>query len=103
MAAGRAVVATDVGGAREAIVEGETGYVVPAGDDARMAERIVSLLEDEERARLMGARGREVVAEKFSCAALLERTLALYERLLAGKRRAREGSKVRGGASPRTN
>jgi glycosyltransferase involved in cell wall biosynthesis len=103
MAAGRAVVATDVGGAREAIVEGETGYVVPAGDDARMAEWIVSLLEDGERARLMGARGREVVAEKFSCAAQLERTLALYERLLAGKRRAREGSKVRGGASPRTN
>jgi glycosyltransferase involved in cell wall biosynthesis len=85
MAAGRAVVATDVGGAREAIVEGETGYVVPAGDDARMAERIVSLLEDGELARRMGARGREVVAEKFSCEAQLERTLALYERLLAAR------------------
>ena len=39
MAAGLPVVATDVGGVREAVVEGETGYIVPSGDDAQMAER----------------------------------------------------------------
>ena len=43
MAAARPVVATDVGGAREAVVEGATGYLVPAGDDERMAARILSL------------------------------------------------------------
>ena len=89
MAAARPVVATDVGGAREAVVEGETGYVVAPGDDAGMAERIVSLLQEPERAREMGRRGREVVERKFSCEAQLARTEQLYARLLA--RRARSG------------
>jgi glycosyltransferase involved in cell wall biosynthesis len=82
MAAGRAVVATDVGGAREAVVEGETGHLVPAGDDERMAARIVDLLRDPSRAHAMGERGRQRVEQQFSCAAQLARTEALYERLL---------------------
>lgn len=88
MAAGRSVVATDVGGAKEVIVQGETGYLVPSGDDQLMAERIISLLRNPEMARLMGEQGRRVVEEKFSSRALLENTEALYERLLAGKRAA---------------
>jgi glycosyltransferase involved in cell wall biosynthesis len=88
MAAARAVVVTDVGGAREAVVDGETGYVVPAGDDATMADRIVALLDDAERARGMGERGRRVVVEKFSCEAQLRRTVELYERLLGQSRDA---------------
>ncbi|HEV3467920.1 MAG TPA: glycosyltransferase [Pyrinomonadaceae bacterium] len=83
MAAARPVVATDVGGAREAVAEGETGHLVAAGDDAAMAARLVELLRDPARAREMGERGRRRVAERFSCAAQLERTEALYERLLA--------------------
>lgn len=83
MAAARAVVATDVGGAREAIVEGETGYLVQVGDDATMAERIVSLLKEPARAQEMGQRGRRVVEQKFSCEAQLARTENLYDRLLA--------------------
>ena len=83
MAAARAVVATDVGGAREAIFEGETGYLVPSGDDAMMAERITSLLNDPERTREMGERGRRVVKEKFSCEAQLERTEKLYDELMS--------------------
>jgi glycosyltransferase involved in cell wall biosynthesis len=82
MAAGRAVVATDVGGARESVVEGVTGHLVPAGDDERMAARIGELLRDPARAREMGEQGRRRVAEHFSCAAQLARTEALYERLL---------------------
>jgi glycosyltransferase involved in cell wall biosynthesis len=82
MAARRAVVATDVGGAREAILEGETGHLVPAGDDARMAERIIALLEDPERTRRMGERGRRRVEEMFSSGAQLERTAKLYDELL---------------------
>ena len=82
MAAGRPVVATDVGGAGEAVVEGETGHLVPAGDDERMAARIGELLRDPERASAMGDRGRRRVAEHFSCESQLARTEALYERLL---------------------
>lgn len=99
MAASRPVVATDVGGAREAIVEGETGYVVPAGDDRAMAERIVSLLADGARARSMGEAGLRRVRAEFSCAAQLARTEKLYERLLArGTRRARAGGALTAGA-----
>ena len=100
MAAGRPVVATDVGGAREAIVEGETGYTVPSGDDQLMAERIVSLLRDPEKARLMGEQGRRV-GQKFSSQALLQNTEALYEKLLAKPVRSKsvsDGKNVRTGS-----
>ena len=83
MAAGRAVVATDVGGAREALTDGETGYVVPSGDDETMAARIVELLNNSEFRNAMGSKAREVVERKFSCESQLNRTEALYEQLLA--------------------
>jgi glycosyltransferase involved in cell wall biosynthesis len=85
MAAGRPVVATDVGGAREAIVENETGFIVPSGNDELMAERVIALLRDPQKARAMGERGRRVVEEKFSSQALLRNTEALYQRLLADR------------------
>ena len=88
MAAARPVVVTDVGGAREAVAEGETGYLVEAGDDETMAARIISLLNEPERARLMGEQGRQTVEQKFSCAAQLKNTLSLYQRLLAEARPA---------------
>ena len=83
MAAGRPVVATDVGGARESVADGETGYVVRPGDDEAIAERVVELLTDADKARAMGARGREVAAHKCSCEARLARTVELYDGLLA--------------------
>ena len=88
MAAARAVVVTDVGGAREAVAEGETGYLVEAGDDETMAARLISLLNEPERARLMGEQGRQTIEQKFSCAAQLKNTLSLYQRLLAEARPA---------------
>jgi glycosyltransferase involved in cell wall biosynthesis len=82
MAAGRPVVATDVGGAREAVVDGETGYLVPSDDHSAMADRIVALLRDPDEARTMGERGRHITREKFSCEAQLEKTQELYDRML---------------------
>ena len=98
MAARRPVVATDVGGAREAILEGETGYLVPPGNDQLMAERIVSLLLHPQIARLMGEKGRRIVEQNFSSRALLYKTEALYERLLTGT--VRTGSISDRGSSP---
>ncbi len=83
LAAARPVVVTDVGGAREAVTDGESGYIVPAGDDEQMAARILALLENTERAQIMGERGRRVVEQKFSVAAQLAATQNLYDRLLA--------------------
>jgi glycosyltransferase involved in cell wall biosynthesis len=82
MAAGRPVVSTDVGGAREAIVQGETGYLVPAGDHQRLAEHIASLLLNPDRARAMGEAGRRVVNEKFSSNKQLQTVESLYGELL---------------------
>jgi glycosyltransferase involved in cell wall biosynthesis len=86
MGAGRPVVATDVGGAREVIIEGETGHLVQSGDHETMAARIVSLLSDQAKAGAMGERGRQVVHEKFSAEAQLVQTERLYDELLAASR-----------------
>jgi L-malate glycosyltransferase len=83
MAAARPVVATDVGGAREAITDGEQGFLVPAGDDCLMAERIVELLNDPAQAQAMGERGRQIIKQKFSSEAQLEQTEKLYDRMLS--------------------
>jgi len=82
MAAGRAVVATNVGGASEAIVEGETGHLVNAGDDRAMAERLIALLRDPETRRTMGLNGRRRIEQRFSTENRLITTTALYKRWL---------------------
>ena len=82
MAAGRAVVATNVGGASEAIVEGETGYLIQAGDDQAMAQRLISLLRDPDKSRSMGMNGRRLVEERFSTENRLATTSALYQKFL---------------------
>jgi L-malate glycosyltransferase len=94
MAAARPVVATDVGGAREAVLDGETGYIVRPTDDVGMASRIITLLKDTEGARLMGLRGLERIREKFSAEAQLVEIEKLYEELLSkklGEKSARTG------------
>ena len=77
--------ATDVGGVREAIIEGETGFIVSAGDDARMAARIIEVLGDDNRAREMGARGKAIVSDKFSSEHHLRNTLELYDEVLKNR------------------
>jgi glycosyltransferase involved in cell wall biosynthesis len=90
MAAGLPVVATDVGGVREAIVEGETGFVVPAGDDEMMAARIIEVIGDSDRARQMGQRGKLIVAAKFASEHHLRNTLELYDELLSAPQSSAE-------------
>lgn len=82
MAAGKPVVATNVGGAGEAIDEGENGFLVESNDDASMASRLLELLRDASKAKIFGARGRAIAEAKFSTAAQLKKTLDLYDRLL---------------------
>jgi len=82
MAAGRAVVATDVGGASEAIVEGETGHLVQAGDDRSMAQRLISLLRDPTKSLNMGLKGRRLVEQRFSTENRLANTSTLYRKFL---------------------
>ncbi len=89
MSAAKPVVATRVGGASEAVIDGETGFLVESGDAETMAERLVELLQNPEKAKRFGARGRRIVEEKFTLAAQLDKTLALYEELLNKKAKDR--------------
>jgi len=78
MAAGRPVVATSVGGTPEAVVDGETGLLVPAGDVDALARAIDVLLGDPELARRLGEAGKRRVRERFDADAAAQRVLGLY-------------------------
>jgi glycosyltransferase involved in cell wall biosynthesis len=85
MAHGLPVVATRAGGIPDKGVDGETGWLVDPGDVAGIAERLLAVARDPAAAREAGRRGRALVSARFSSAVLIERTLAVYEALLAGR------------------
>ncbi len=82
MAAGKPVVATNVGGAAEAVVDRETGYLVGSDDDEAMAGRLIELLNDEANATRFGEAAKHIAAVKFSQDVQLSRTIELYNSLL---------------------
>ncbi|MFD3565260.1 glycosyltransferase family 4 protein [Streptomyces sp. NPDC058686] len=76
-ATGLPVVAGDSGGAPDAVLDGETGWVVKGGDAEDSADRIITLLGDAELRRRMGERGREWVEEKWRWDLLAEQLRGL--------------------------
>jgi glycosyltransferase involved in cell wall biosynthesis len=82
MAAGVPVVATAVGGVPDVVVDGETGYLVGAGDANGMAEAIIELLKNPGKAGEMGRWGREAVYPKFAVQTLIANVEGLYAELL---------------------
>ena len=80
-AAGVPVAATAVGGAPEVVEEGLSGFLVPAGDHAALADRIGAALETDERLRDMGMHGRERVHDQFSFAVQARKYRRLFEEL----------------------
>jgi glycosyltransferase involved in cell wall biosynthesis len=82
MAAGLPVVVTDVGGAREVVVDGETGYIVPVDDADALADRLITLLDNVSHAAEIGRRGKTVVRERFSPEAQVKETMRLYKHLV---------------------
>jgi glycosyltransferase involved in cell wall biosynthesis len=79
MHAGLPVVASDVGSVAEAVVDGETGLLVPAGDEAALAVAVRRVL-DPAVGRRMGAEGRRVAVARFT----RERMVRDYELLYSG-------------------
>ena len=93
MAMARPCVATDVAGNKALIRDGVEGILVPPSDTKALAEAIVNLLEDRERATAMGAAARKRVEEEFT----IDRMVKGYE---AAYRAALEG-KLEGASAPR--
>ena len=85
MAAGRPVVATNVGGNAEVVLDGVTGVLVPPREPGQMAEALLGLLANPARASAMGAAGRARVEDHFSSRLMVRRLEDLYRDLLARK------------------
>ena len=90
MASATPVVATAVGAVPEMVADGETGFVVPAGDHAGLAGAMARMMDmaPEER-RAMGEAGRRVVRERHSVESVVDGWEELFVRLLEGKARGR--------------
>lgn len=84
MAAGTVVVSTATEGARELIVDEETGLLVPVGDVGTMAKAITLLLVDEERRSQFAAEGRNRVTEHFSLNRMIDEVEEVYKDSLMG-------------------
>jgi len=84
MAMGRPVVATDVGGTREAIDEGVTGHVVPPGDAEALADRIARLAGNKAMRAAMGQAARRRAEEHFSVEQNARATEKLYREMMCG-------------------
>jgi len=89
MAAGAVVVATDVGGARELVVPGETGMLVPPRDPDAAAMAMVDLLWDEPRRLRLASAARRRIEASFSVDAMVRATSTVYLDGLAAKRAGR--------------
>jgi glycosyltransferase involved in cell wall biosynthesis len=79
---GKPVVASCIAGVPEMVVNGKTGYVVPPGDPAKLAEAICYLLESPDKRRVMGEAGAMRARSLFNTEAMIQKTVALYQELV---------------------
>jgi len=86
MRAGLPVVASDVGGIREAVAHGVSGAMVPARSAERMAQALAPLLDDPAMRASYGAAGRRRFEERFAFDAYMERMWAVYDRVITARR-----------------
>ncbi len=85
MAAGRPLVATDIPGCREAVVEGETGFLVPPRNPDALAEALQKLIESRALRTRMGMAARRRVERYFTDEIVCRQTVLVYEALMERK------------------
>jgi glycosyltransferase involved in cell wall biosynthesis len=102
MAAGKPVVATQVGSVGQTVLEGRTGYLVPPGSAGELARRTVELLRDPARASGLGRAGRRYVVEHWSIAGTVEGYQGLVAEIYAAKVARRAASHFRPSPAPPT-
>ena len=81
MAASLPIVATNVGGNGEAVVNGKTGTLVPSEDIKAMAGAMLAFLRDPKSAKDMGREGRKRVVEEFTLEAMMTRVASTFDRV----------------------
>lgn len=84
--AGKPAVSYDVDGAREVVITGETGMLVPPQSVAPLAEALVTLTRDPALRQRLGAQGRARFTEQFRHETMTRRLRELYEKVMAGRR-----------------
>ena len=82
MAMGLPVVATDVGGNAELVIDGTTGWIVPPDDDLKMAKAVIKTIRSPEKAEQMGQSGYEFIENNFSIQKMIEKTDHFYRKML---------------------
>ncbi len=82
MSLSRAIVASDIGGVGEAVVDGESGLLVPPRDDAALARAIVEMLDDPGRRAQIGATALARVGRQFTTSAMIDRLASVYDELV---------------------
>jgi sugar transferase (PEP-CTERM/EpsH1 system associated) len=92
MAAGLPVVATDVGGNPEVVLDDVTGYVVEARNPEALASAMQKIMQNPDEAAVMGERGRDRVQRKFSLDVMVGGYEQIYEELLRSNGSAAESS-----------
>jgi len=85
MAAGTPVVATDVGGVREAVVDGETGCLIPPNNPAALADGLTTLLQNPDLAKSYSERGRHRARRLYEADSVLRSLMDWYASLLPGR------------------
>jgi glycosyltransferase involved in cell wall biosynthesis len=97
MASGLPVVASAVSGSVQAVLPGETGLLVPAGDVPELTKAISQLLDDPVRAQAMGVAAKRRVELEFSARKQADEHLALYRRLMADQKNPLQDRKQKAG------
>ena len=82
LAAGRPVVATDVGGVQDVVRDGVDGFLVPVGDTASMAERLARIARDPALGRRLAETGRARILQRYAVERLVGDVDRLYRSLL---------------------
>lgn len=93
MALGKPVVASDGGGTREILIDGETGFLCKVTDVEDLSAKITALLDNPPLAKKMGAAGKKRIREDFNLALMTNKFVKLYENCLS-KNRSEEIEKV---------